>query len=83
MDKQYPRGGSFAKCPFSDAWQGSGYACVISNIYSDKLVDNLLKSTLSTSKMSVTQGLACPSNYSIWYLLFSNLHPYSQSSDLG
>ena len=44
------------------------------------MVDNLPKSSSSTSKISITYRI---SNHSIWYLLFSNLHPCSQGSDVG
>ena len=50
---------------------------------SNKLVDNSPRSGLSISKMAITRGQACPSNHSIWYLLFSNLHPCLQDSDIG
>ena len=47
------------------------------------MVDNLPKSASSTSKMPITWGQTCPLHHSVWYLLLSNLHPCSQSSDVG
>ena len=69
---------NFAKRPVLDVWQSSKCASIISNI----IVINWLIIYLSLlCRLPKWPSQEC--NHSIWYLLFSNLHPCLQDSDIG